>query len=449
MRFPRFIAALALLVACDDGTGPSAGAPSTLTLVAGDSVVVIGTPLDVDASLRDASGRTIADVEVAFETSDATVALVSADGVVTGVAIGYADVIARAGELTDTLRVRVRDDAVPLMNLRVRFGRGPDAVTRTHGGFMRFYDTMGNGSGDEAGLRSQPSDVARDTVLAIVFPGDAHEGRRAIDAYPLDGAPSSGVIALLRLGSAESGDLEYWASVDTGWIDLDIDEPPAPGWRMGVARGFFHLPLVKLAPVPGAPPVLTSDTLWLHGEVHVHDQHVLRGWADVMLLDGPVVGTSVFGQAFGDEDDRGGYIFGWDADLDGLGSGPGRWEVSQELRVVGPGVGSFELPRFTGDAFADPDLWPDRFSSVFYRDEARIPLVTEGMLHIDRWTAPTLEDYGVIQGTIDARFELWTPDLTAPTGDTVRVVSQFAAPISPLAGLPAAPPAPDDLHPTF
>ena len=440
VRFGLVLAAA--LIGCDDSTAPAEPLAASVTIGAADSVLAIGALLDVDVVASDAAGRPIRDaIGIALSTTDSGVVRITG-GAVEGIAIGYADVIARAGDAADTLRLRVRDDAVPAAQVRIRFGRGQLAETHGRPGYMRFDDTMGGGPGDVAGLFTLPVDGVRDTMLTIQIPGDAHAGRMALVAFPLDLSDAEGPTALLRFGSPATGDLEYYASVGSGWIELEVDAAPAPGWRLGAARGFFDLPLVKLAPSAGGPPVLTTDTLWLHGNVNVALQHTLSGWAEVELLDGPVVGSSVIGEAFGDDDGNGGWLLGWQADLDGLGSGPARWEVSQELRLLTPAVGSFPMPRFTGPAFGDPSLWPERFSSIFYRDEARIPLVVDGTLTITRWLPATLEDYGAIEGMIDARFELWTPDLTAPTGDTIRALSAFAAPLSPEAGLPATRPAP-------
>lgn len=439
------VAAAAGLVACDDSTVSPPGVLASVEIEAADSVLPVGGTLAFTAVAYDDEGEP-ADVEIQLESTDAGVAAIQGSAL-EGLAIGYTDVIARVGDRADTLRVRVRDDAVSPASVRVRYGRGGAAPTSTHSIFMRFIDRMGEGTGDEAGLFVQPSGSGRDSAITIVIPGEVHGGRQPLTAFRLDGSDPHGVTAILRFGTAATGDLEYYVSVDTGWIELTIQDPPAPGWRTGSATGFFHMPLVKIAPGNGGPPVLTSDTLWVHGAVRSSYQHVLLGWSSIATLDGPVVGSSVLGQAFVGDDDVGGWFVGLYGDFDGLGSGPGRWEVSQELRVLGPSVGSFAFPRFTGDAFGDPALWPTIFSSIFYRDDARIPLVVDGTLTITRWLPPTLEDYGVIEGTIDARFELWTADLTAPTGDTIRALSEFAAPVSPEVGLPAVPPAPAQFRP--
>lgn len=438
------LAATTGAVSCDGGasTGPPP-TPVALEIVAPDTVLDRGTPLQLSARLWSAAGEPITAPSVAWVTADPSTATVTAGGAVSGVAIGYVDLVATSAGFADTARLRVRDPAVTLDLARLRFRDGTVDATRDLGGAARFDDTMADGPGDETGLFLQNTGVGRDTSLTLVLSGALESVRIPVTPWPLDGGQRAGAAALLRMGDVADGDVVYHASVAAGWIELDVVAPPAPGWRMGEARGFLHLPLVRLAPDPAGRPVLTSDTMLVHANVRLRLQHVLSAHVVVTMLGGPVEGTSLLSNAMADEDGYGGWLFGWQVDFDGTGSGAARWEASQELRMVDPGVGVFDVPRFTGPQFGEPDLWPVRFSSIFYRDDARVALVSDGTVTVTRWIAPSLEDYGQLEGTLDGRFELWQ-DLESPSGDTIAARSVFAVALPPIAGLPAAPPAADE-----
>lgn len=432
------LCAIAFLAGCDDPASPPAGDDeiASVHISAADSVVAIGEMLAYEVVTLNAKGEPVS-AFLHLGSGDPSVAEVLG-GAIAGRAAGYADIHASTGQVMDRLRVRVYDPTVPLGTVRTRLGTGDGARVADLSTALRIDDVMGDGPGDAVGFAAFSAQA--DTSFTLILPGSVQDGRRPFVPYPLDGGRPEGVVALLRIRTPASGDVAYYASVAAGFVELAIDEPPAPGWRTGSATGFAHVPLVRLLPGVGGPPTLSTDTLLLHADLHLRVQHVLRGYARVTVVGGPLAGTSLSAQAFAATDDHGGWLAAWDVDFDGAGSGLGRWELNQELRVLDPVVGAHEFPRFTGPQFGEPALWPVRFSSIFYRDDPRIALVTDGEVEITRWLAPALEDYGVLEGTIDARYELWSPDLTTPTGDTVSARAEFAVPIPPLVGMPAAPP---------
>ena len=67
----------------------------------------MGSTLQLTAEVFDESGHAVAEVEFAWETSDATVATVDASGLVTGVAVGVATITASAGEVAGSAVVTV------------------------------------------------------------------------------------------------------------------------------------------------------------------------------------------------------------------------------------------------------------------------------------------------------------------------------------------------------
>ena len=87
---------LAIIVACNDGSGPSATVdlvevtPSAATRQVGETV-------QLNVAVKDASGNILSGHTVSWSSSDATVASVSASGLVTANALGVASVSAAAG----------------------------------------------------------------------------------------------------------------------------------------------------------------------------------------------------------------------------------------------------------------------------------------------------------------------------------------------------------------
>ena len=71
--------------------------------------IALGSTLQLTAEAFDESGHAVAEVEFAWETSDATVATVDASGLVTGVAVGVATITASAGSAQGTAEITVQN----------------------------------------------------------------------------------------------------------------------------------------------------------------------------------------------------------------------------------------------------------------------------------------------------------------------------------------------------
>ena len=71
--------------------------------------IELGSTLQLTAEAFDESGHAVAEVEFAWETSDATVATVDASGLVTGVAVGVATITASAGSAQGTAEITVQN----------------------------------------------------------------------------------------------------------------------------------------------------------------------------------------------------------------------------------------------------------------------------------------------------------------------------------------------------
>ena len=71
--------------------------------------IELGSTLQLTVEAFDESGHAVAEVEFAWETSDATVATVDASGLVTGVAVGVATITASAGSAQGTAEITVQN----------------------------------------------------------------------------------------------------------------------------------------------------------------------------------------------------------------------------------------------------------------------------------------------------------------------------------------------------
>jgi hypothetical protein len=129
----------------------------------------------------------------------------------------------------------------------------------------------------------------------------------------------------------------------------------------------------------------------------------------------------------------------WDADFNGVPEAQ-PYEAQHEIRITTRSTGEFVISRFTPEQWADPDLWPPTYSSIYFRDDARLALSVGGTLTLTRYVAPTEAYYGEIHGTVSTQLSLWS-DKTTESSERVRAVANFAVQLWPLAGVPAAPPA--------
>ena len=82
----------ALTVACGDSSGPEPVASVDVSAPAGD--IVVGQTTQLSATARDAKGNALSNRTIEWTTSTATIATVSTNGLVTGVAAGQATITA-------------------------------------------------------------------------------------------------------------------------------------------------------------------------------------------------------------------------------------------------------------------------------------------------------------------------------------------------------------------
>ncbi|MEX2583677.1 MAG: Ig-like domain-containing protein [Gemmatimonadota bacterium] len=105
----RLLAVLLLAGCGDGGVGPSASESLAIELDAvgaREASVVVGASIQLMAQLRTASGASIGSV-ASWRSDDPAVAIVDQSGLVTGLSVGAAGIIASAGTVADTLLVSV------------------------------------------------------------------------------------------------------------------------------------------------------------------------------------------------------------------------------------------------------------------------------------------------------------------------------------------------------
>jgi hypothetical protein len=321
------------------------------------------------------------------------------------------------------------DPVVDPGKVRVQIS-GALQLTSVWNGYGEFRDLLASDANELSlmnGQNVQPSDG--DSSFTLVFPGRLGAGQFALGRY-VPGVTSSVPAAFVILDST------FFASIPGGTLTVTADSyPPRPGLEPGRLRGTLTYKAVRLVAGPGGP-VETNDTITVHATFAATWYHYLRPNVSVTLSGaGPVVGTSQFSTAFSADDDHGGRFVEWESDFGPAHTFP--HDISVELRVAAPSVGTFTLPGTTPTQFATPSAWPAVYTALFYRDDPRLGLSTGGTLTVTRFVAPTDEFYGEIHGTLTSPLALWS-DQTTLSGDTVNASVTFAVQLWPLGGIPAS-----------
>ena len=297
--------------------------------------------------------------------------------------------------------------------------------------FGQFRDVLASDESDVSRMRGgNPQPATGDSNFTVLFPGRLGVGAFAIGRF----VPS----ALLTVPvAAVQFDSTFYASIPGGTLTVDSAAyPPRPGLEFGDLRGTLMFKAVRLVAGPGGLPVETTDTISVRATFADHWYHYIFPKVAVMLsAGGPVGGTSTFTTALSSPDDHGGRYVSWQSDFGAAHSFP--HDISQELRIASPGVGTFTLPSITPTQWADPNQWPPVYIALFYRDDPRLGLSTGGTLTVTAFVAPTDEYYGEIHGTLSSRLALWT-DPTTLSGDSTTVAVAFAVQLWPLGGIPSS-----------
>ena len=294
-------------------------------------------------------------------------------------------------------------------------------------GFGQLRDVLASDSGDLSLLRGENLQPATaDSQINVIVPARLELGQLTIGRYVV-GVPVTGPVAYVVI------DTLFFASV-SGTITVDsAGYPGRPGLTPGVLRGTVTFRAVQLIAGPTGP-VETGDTISVHATFAAHWYHYLFPNVKVTLGGGPVVGTSQFSTGLESEDGHGGRSVSWESDF-----GPSHGfphDISQELRILAPSVGTVAVSALTPGQYFDVAQWPAVYTALFYRDDPRLGLSTGGTLTITSVLAPTEEFYGEIRGTLTSPLALWTNPTTL-SGDTVTANVTFDVQVWPLGGIPA------------
>jgi len=314
------------------------------------------------------------------------------------------------------------------MHLRIT---GAVQLTGEWQAFGEFHDLLVSDTNELSGLGGQnPQPATGDSNFALVFPGGLGACQCVLGRYGRGAAPTTAPFAYVKFDAA------FYAGVAGGTLDVDsADYPPRPGLDPGLLSGTLTFKAVRLVDGPGGP-VETADTITVEATFAARWYHYLFPNVSVTLgPGGPVSGTSQFSTAESLVDDHGGRFVEWESDFRPQHTFP--HDISQELRVHAPAVGTYAVGALTPPQFADPNRWPAVYTALFYRDDPRIGLSTGGTLTITQFLEPTAEYYGEIHGTLTSRVALWVDDVTV-SADTVTENVTFAVQLWPLAGIPAA-----------
>lgn len=307
--------------------------------------------------------------------------------------------------------------------------------------FGEFRDILATTVNDLSLMSGQNQQPAlTDSSFTLLFPGRFDVGQFAIGRYT-PGVIPSGPAAYVVLDSA------FFVSLPGGTITVDTaDYPARPGLTFGQIRGTLTFRAVRLVSGPGGP-VETTDIITVHATFAAHWGHYLYPNVSVTLSGAsPVVGTSQFATGQSVFDDHGGRFVEWSSDFTPTHTFP--HDISTELRILAPSVGTFTLASTTPTQFADTSLWPAIYAALFYRDDPRLGLSTGGTLTITQLIEPTNDFEGEIHGTLTAPMALWTNSTTL-SGDTANMSVTFAVQLWPFGGIPAVPPLPSKAGPSL
>jgi hypothetical protein len=314
-----------------------------------------------------------------------------------------------------------------MMHVRIT---GAVQLTGEWHAFGEFHDLLASETNELSGMSGQNSQPASgDSNFTLFFPGRLGAGHFVLGRYVLGATPTTAPVAFVEF------DRTFYAGLAGGILDVtSANYPPRPGLNPGLLSGTLNFKAVRLVGGPGGP-VETADTITVETTFAAHWSHYLFPNVSVTLgPGGPVSGTSQFTTAVSLVDDHGGRFVEWESDFRPLHTFP--HDISQELRVHAPAVGTYAVGALTPPQFADANQWPAVYTALFYRDDPRIGLSSGGTLTITQFLEPTQEYYGEMHGTLTSRVALWVDDVTV-SADTVTESVTFAVQLWPLGGIPA------------
>ena len=133
MKRSILLAAALVLAACKDSpVGPTTQTPSVVAITSPQTVIVVGSTVNLTAAVYDQAGKKITNAAVTWKSLTPTVATVSGSGVVTGVATGQVTIEASSSGRTGSITLTVDPDPctnpISLSAGQLRMLSGPNAV---------------------------------------------------------------------------------------------------------------------------------------------------------------------------------------------------------------------------------------------------------------------------------------------------------------------------------
>ena len=230
-RLSAVLAALGLAWACggDSPTAPPTPEPTRPTTVtvspATAELTALGETVQLAAEVRDQNARVMANVTVTWSSSDASVATVSASGLVTGVAEGMAAITASAGEASGSAEMTVMQPvaSVEVSPAAETIGLG-STLQLTAAGFDENGDAVeGAGfswesSADSVATVSASGQVTGVTVGVATISASAGSGQGTAEVTVID-LERAALVALY-----EAADGPNWVNSENWLTDAPVGE---------------------------------------------------------------------------------------------------------------------------------------------------------------------------------------------------------------------------------
>lgn len=230
MKRSFLLAALVALAACKDSpAGPDQPTPSVVAITSPQTVIVVGSSVNLSASVYDQAGKKITSAVVAWRSLTPSVATVTASGVVTGVAPGQATIEAESSGRKGSINLTVDPDPctnpITLSAGQARMLSGPAAVacitlaaTTSSSDFL-FITANAEQDQDETAFYS------------VVLSGSVASMAEALRAMTFDPVAHAEIQALQRVDYAEErirhqGE-ELFRKVRPALRDVAYQEPTA------------------------------------------------------------------------------------------------------------------------------------------------------------------------------------------------------------------------------
>lgn len=166
-RRSHVVAASLVLAACGDSpTEPGRGTPAAIIVEGGTGIIAVGDTATLTARVVDAGGRALATPAIAWSSLDTAVARIGADGRVIGHDAGTVGIVARAGDIADTVVFQVEVQARRLEIVVSGWGYTDTSSSVIVGNSVTLRPVLLDGRGRLLSSNAAPTFTVDDTTLA-------------------------------------------------------------------------------------------------------------------------------------------------------------------------------------------------------------------------------------------------------------------------------------------